>query len=159
MNALSDTLTSPRYRSEFRELTPDHYLRLLPTTPRYRPREDSLIGMFDTSRSAVTTRAPAPSPATKTPEQIAAAAERRRGQMTKPYSIATRAIAAMRAKGAEWTTTVELVALTNTHMPEGCVEATVNKIHVSLAKYKARGVVESRPVSDGSGHSEWRIKQ
>ncbi len=150
-------VSRPLYYGEFRELD---YSRLLPTTPRYVPRTDTLIGMFDTSRSAVTTRAPATSPATKTPEQIAQAAEnRRKGQLTKPHSIATRAIAAMRQKGAEWTPTAELVALSNAHMPEGCTEATPQRLYVSLAKAKQLGIVESRPISTGSQYVEWRITQ
>ncbi len=149
-------ISRPLYYGEFREL---NYSRLLPTTPRYVPRTDTLIGMFDTSRSEVKTSAPSPSPATKTPAQIAAAADRRRGKITKPHSIATRAIAAMRAKSAEWTPTAALVALTNTHMPEGCVEATPQKLYVSLSKYVRDGIVESRPVSTGSQYVEWRIKQ
>jgi hypothetical protein len=151
------TVSRPLYCGEFKPLD---YKRLLPTTPRYVERDTPIIGMFDSSRSAMTARAPIPSPATKTPEQIAQAAENRRnGQLTKPHSIATRAIAAMRKKGAEWTPTAALVELSNAHMPEGCTPATPQRLYVSLAKSVRGGIVETRPVSVGSHYIEWRIKQ
>lgn len=157
MEAISDTMTSPIYRGEFRDLD---YSRLIPTSPRYQPRETPSIGMFDTSRANLPNRATMPSAATKTQEQIAQAAEnRRKASLTKPYSIALRALAAMRERGEDWTRTAELVDLANAHMPEHCVPATKQNLYMALAPYRKRGVVESRPIAGGSQYLEWRIAQ
>lgn len=155
--AISDTITRPVFTAEFRDLDPARVPK--PAGTRYKPRETAIIGMFDTSRAKVTTKAAKASPAFLTGEQAAQAARTRKPspRMTLPYSISSRCVAALREKGDQWTPTAELVALTNRHRPEHCAEATLGNIYTALKVPRKRGWVESRPSAAVSQGLEWRI--
>ena len=162
MIAIAETLSRPTYTEEFKDLD---WQRLKPPGIRYQPRQDPLIGMFDTSRPLAKKTSdkarPGTSHAYATPSQIAQAVEARKAahRPTQPHSIASRCIAALRDAGEKWTATAELVELVNKHRPEHCTVATLTNIYTALKAPRKRGMVESRPSDTVKQGLEWRIAQ
>lgn len=155
MIALNETLHAPLYRSEFRELD---ISKLMPRTTRYHPRTEPAIGMFDTRKPAQQRGTKPQTSHVLSRAQIEQAQANRKpaNRLIRPYSIATRAIEAMRERG-DWITTTELVEMANRHMPETCKPATKSNVYWALAKWRTKGVIESRPIARGNQAIEWRI--
>lgn len=152
ITAMSDALTTPTFRGEFRELRPERYP--MPTTTRYVPRQAAVIGMFDTTRPpALASKGTSHALTPKMLEQ--AAANRKPVNKFKPHSIATRAMQAMRDKG-DWISTGDLIELANRHRPESCAVATRENIYEVLSRWRKRKAVESRQVGGRSQYLEWR---
>ena len=152
------TVSRPLYHSEFKEL---NWERLRPPGIRYKGRDEPAIGMFDTSRAPAATRETKPSPAFLTSEQTAKAARTRKPapRISKPYSIASRCIDALRNAGDAWTPTRDMLDLANAHRPEHCQLATMANIYESLAPWRKRGMIETRKSATAPNGLVWRIKQ
>lgn len=144
INAIVDeaVLFGSGYTEPFREL---NWERLQPPGIRYQPRTDHLIGMFATDRP--NKWAGETSHVLSGAEKKKARESRARQRTTKPHSIGTRVLAAMRAKRAPMSTS-EMIELANTNRPAGCVEATKHNIYEALKPLRAKGLIESTPADD-----------